>query len=971
MGNGNYILNGPYLMDPTASRMTIAWEMEEPEELRLLYNENGQNEAQALIKYEREPGCKEYPQGCYLYTAVLHDLKGGTRYAYQIYNGSVLLEEAEFQTLAAKPQRLRLVTLSDSHLFYNDRKFADMIQREKPDFILHGGDISFGTGYQHEQYVNNWFRRIPEVLKQVPVYYISGNHDDGPFFNAFFAKPQSKTVHTADGGYSFSFDYGCTHFTMVNSNPWGLFEMNAVNSGIEADENTRRQIRDILEWVEADLTSPAARAAKWRVLMLHHPYTDTFNNRYIVPIAERCQVDLVIGGHLHYYIKSVSIDPAVGARTVYVCQGSAQDPEASLETNDGDKRLLGDFPEVIGMGRNNYGLLDIDEDVLQYRLMGFSEEEDQLVDTIKLTQSEPELLISNVELRRLDNLGNVEIRAHVKNVGRSLAEVGLQVLDNKTEHIINLFGNGENSHVVVLEAGEEQVVTAFYHAVAQGEHIICVGEASAKVLVFEPTQLSFAHMKLFAGQDQESDCLLAGIEATNNLDREVLVSIPLYVNQRIAEARNVFFRGHEKKYIEFRYRFDQGGSYQVSIADQLPKEIEIEGGIRIVPRIQDKSGHGHYALLQGTPKVIQGDNRVEVCLEKYGDYIEIPASEDLMVDHSFSGMVWSRIERLARANEMSHNPLMVRGKSVGWGATYLLRMVVERAGGLKWGVCHDITEYSWQGGRAALGAWAQYTMTFDKERGGDSYCNGENVAHVSGIDEDCKLRQWEKEPIFVGYSYIGHVIPEIGRPKYFTHLPGKVSQVRFYKTGLTADENAKVLRNSQDAGPQADNLAVWLDFHDILTVGTHTTEWRHPAIYDPAFKTQKKLWQFKQLKTKAVLPLQAGLKATVEVSDDGATVKESMKIILKDGTNYIDLANLPASQYLRIITEFSAEVGPEGTFIPELQEYQVTAFNETDFIEMLWSTRTAWEKGSFTGALGFAPRDRLRDFPEYTDVIHG
>ena len=80
MGNGNYILNGPYLMDPTASRMTIAWEMEEPEELRLLYNENGQNEAQALVKYEREPGCKEYPQGCYLYTAVLHDLKGGTRY---------------------------------------------------------------------------------------------------------------------------------------------------------------------------------------------------------------------------------------------------------------------------------------------------------------------------------------------------------------------------------------------------------------------------------------------------------------------------------------------------------------------------------------------------------------------------------------------------------------------------------------------------------------------------------------------------------------------------------------------------------------------------------------------------------------------------------------------------------------------------------------------------------------------------
>ena len=41
---------------------------------------------------------------------------------------------------------------------------------------------------------------------------------------------------------------------------------------------------------------------------------------------------------------------------------------------------------------------------------------------------------------------------------------------------------------------------------------------------------------------------------------------------------------------------------------------------------------------------------------------------------------------------MGHNPLMVRGKSVGWGATYLFRMVVERSGILRWGICHDITE---------------------------------------------------------------------------------------------------------------------------------------------------------------------------------------------------------------------------------------------------------------------------------------
>ena len=64
---------------------------------------------------------------------------------------------------------------------------------------------------------------------------------------------------------------------------------------------------------------------------------------------------------------------------------------------------------------------------------------------------------------------------------------------------------------------------------------------------------------------------------------------------------------------------------------------------------------------------------------------------------------------------------------------------------------------------------------------------------------------------------------------------------------------------------RAEDLAVWLDFRDILTVGTHTTEWRHPAVYSQDFLTEKKYWRFKQLKTKAVLPLYAtGLAGNIE-----------------------------------------------------------------------------------------------------------
>ena len=113
------------------------------------------------------------------------------------------------------------------------------------------------------------------------------------------------------------------------------------------------------------------------------------------------------------------------------------------------------------------------------------------------------------------------------------------------------------------------------------------------------------------------------------------------------------------------------------------------------------------------------------------------------------------------------------------------------------------------------------------------------------------------------------------------------------------------------------------------------------------------------------------MRATIEVSDDMATVKASRQIVLKDGTNYVDISNLPEAQYLRIVTEFAAEVGPDGTFVPELLSYQVVAENERDFTDMFWSTRPDWERGCFTGAVGFPPVDRLRDYPEYTDVIHG
>lgn len=955
--------------------MTVVWEAARRESFYLSYGTNPDDfQICANVACQKETS----GSGClWLYRAQLENLQAHTHYNYRLQIGENILYEANFQTLPAQPETLHIVTISDSHLMHQAQAFAAMVHQENPAFILHSGDISFGTGYQHEQYVENWFQRLPQTLAHVPFFYIAGNHDDGPCFDDFFMHPQQQAftqaiTSVAPDGRSYALDYGILHVIMLDSNPWGLFEMNAENSGLALDTAMQNRLQATLAWLEEDLQSECAQAASWRLLVSHHPYTDAFQNRHIVPLAERYRVQLVLGGHLHYYVKAVSVSPNIGARMFYITQGSLQDPEAGLNKGEGAHRLLEEFPEVIAMGQSNYGVLDVSATELRYRVLGFDMEgKSHCVDEIHLRHEEPNIKLSHIRLRRLDNNGHVEILATAHNVGNIAAEVILPLFDNEQQHLLNLFGAKKESRVAVLAPGESRALSTIYEAKTQGKHNLVLGDVTAEIIVFEPTELSYAHMHLELGKGEMANCLLAGIEATNNLDHEVFTSVPLYIDQRIAQTQREFFRAHEKRWLSFCHTFAQGGAYQASVADQLPQEVHIEGGIRIVPRILDKSGHGRLALLQGSPKVREADGQMEVVLENYGDYIEIPNGQGIATPEGLTGMVWAKMNRLARADEMGHSPLMVRGASVGWGATYCLRMVVDRTGSLKWGICHDVTEYQWQGGMAKVGDWAHYTMAFSKAKGGDAYVDGMRVAHVPGIDKKAKLRQWESEPLFIGYSYIGHVIPQIGRPKYFTHLPASIRMARFYTQGLTEKEIQAIQHAPEALGAKEEALALWLDFRQILTVGTHVTEWRRPAVHAPLFQTQKSLWHWQRLRIKASIPKHARAKTTLELSDDRTSIKGQMGIDVQDSTQYYTLSDLPPAQYLRLRTELAAEVGADGVFVPELMEYQITATDGESFVEIYWSTRPDWERGTFSGAVDFKPVDRLRAYPEYTDIIHG
>ena len=55
-----------------------------------------------------------------------------------------------------------------------------------------------------------------------------------------------------------SFNYAGLHIITMNSNPWGLFQMNSEATGQKADAATIKTIDNAMNWLKKDLATDAA-----------------------------------------------------------------------------------------------------------------------------------------------------------------------------------------------------------------------------------------------------------------------------------------------------------------------------------------------------------------------------------------------------------------------------------------------------------------------------------------------------------------------------------------------------------------------------------------------------------------------------------------------------------------------------------------------------------------------------------------
>ncbi len=182
------------------------------------------------------------------------------------------------------------------------------------EFVVNLGDFVNDCTSEEWNWYGEAFKKSNTNLTLVPV---AGNHDGnitnklnvGWFNNMFNLEAGDAGVNGVNGLF-YSYDYGNTHFTVLNSND--MYPMT------EAQRN----------WIINDLTNSNAH---WKVLMLHRaPYSagkninkpDTIIMREtIIDIVDQTGVDLVLSGHDHVYYRSQQVKgDALCEKVTYVTE---------------------------------------------------------------------------------------------------------------------------------------------------------------------------------------------------------------------------------------------------------------------------------------------------------------------------------------------------------------------------------------------------------------------------------------------------------------------------------------------------------------------------------------------------------------------------------------------------------------------------------------------------------------------------
>jgi predicted phosphodiesterase len=281
------IRKGPYLLfEGSSTAMTVLWQTDASETNTIRWGtDTSYSMGQASVgTYGTD----------FQHKQVISGLEPGTLYYYEVVGYGA----GSFRTAPpASATAVKLIAYGDTRTYPADHDgVAGKIRAAyaaDPAFqtiALHAGDWVASNGETY--WTNEWFvsgttyPQLKALQAEVPIVGVRGNHEGtGTIYAKYFPEPYV-------AGFYWSFDYGPVHVAMVD-------QYTTYTAGSPQ-----------LNWLASDL---AATTKPWKIVVLHEPGwtsggshgNNTTVQTVLQPLFKQYGVQLVIGGHNHYYARGV------------------------------------------------------------------------------------------------------------------------------------------------------------------------------------------------------------------------------------------------------------------------------------------------------------------------------------------------------------------------------------------------------------------------------------------------------------------------------------------------------------------------------------------------------------------------------------------------------------------------------------------------------------------------------------------
>ena len=368
------IICGPYLQNMTKHSVTIMWQTDTPATSLVEYGPcDGYGYGWSYYTGRGEPNLAETAESnrhVTVHAVVLEGLEAESVYDYRVRSMakdgcSATSSAGSFRTAVNEGTPFKFATYADSFDHEEYVRNVQLVRSYRPEICVNVGDVAANS---ISRLKTDFFDCTQELLKYTPWFAAMGNHDapnEGYFRHFCYPEPR----------FWYSFNYGCAHFSIVNSNM-------DFRSGSEQ-----------WGWLDNDLRE--FQDARWKFVFFHHPpfcsnNCEISSTRVMCSLFEKYGVDVVFNAHATMYerfhpLTNCQYDSENGV--VYIVTGGGGYDMTSSSSQFWD--IVHPF-SAVAKAVNHFLLTQVTPDECSIRAI---DNTDRVFDTLILTKPKAEVAV--------------------------------------------------------------------------------------------------------------------------------------------------------------------------------------------------------------------------------------------------------------------------------------------------------------------------------------------------------------------------------------------------------------------------------------------------------------------------------------------------------------------------------------------------------------------------------------------------